>query len=165
VASIHCRVTGEGRLADCQVLSESPAGAGFGPAALALSAKLKLAVQPGSPTEIVMPVRFEPPIRQVAPVFKTDNSSNPGGPGPFYPRQAELAGLGGAASLQCVLRSSGVLDQCQLLSETPANQDFGNAALVMARKRWMTASPRVVDGRPLEQETVQLVVPFGRGAR
>lgn len=64
-ARIKCRVAPDGRLANCQVLSEAPRGEGFGAAAIALSAKFRMLPPDGSvgsaPPEITIPIVFEIP--------------------------------------------------------------------------------------------------------
>jgi len=61
-----CQVTADGRLENCTVLSETPAGYGLGQAALATSSKFRMRQQfsDGRPTvgaKIVIPVTFQPP--------------------------------------------------------------------------------------------------------
>ena len=62
----RCIVTDEGRLTDCQVLSEAPAGKGFGEAALRL-AKFFLMTRttsddrPVGGAVVIIPMRFIPP--------------------------------------------------------------------------------------------------------
>jgi TonB family protein len=61
-AVIKCVTDTEGRLQDCKVLSESPSGFGFGPAAMRLSAyfSMKPALLDGQPIKstVTIPIRF-----------------------------------------------------------------------------------------------------------
>lgn len=61
-ALISCTVSTEGLLRDCKVVSESPAGAGFGAAAVVLSSSflMKPATRDGTPIEarITIPINF-----------------------------------------------------------------------------------------------------------
>jgi TonB family protein len=70
-AVVGCSVSAQGRLTDCKVLTEAPAQAGFGPAALKLSERL--AMKPmgrdGHPVaggRVRIPVRFALPHARVA---------------------------------------------------------------------------------------------------
>ena len=65
-----------------------------------------------------------------------------GGAGPYYPDRAARFGLSGVAVISCEPKPDGTLTACVVLSESPTNQDFGNAALVMARRKWITAPPK-----------------------
>jgi TonB family protein len=65
-AVLHCQVKATGDLSDCAVLSETPAGAGFGAAALKLAPLFEARAQTpeGGPKrggEIRIPIRFMPP--------------------------------------------------------------------------------------------------------
>jgi TonB family protein len=65
-ATIGCTVSPEGRLADCKVLDEAPAQAGFGAAALKLSERFQMKPmtrdgQPVSGGKIRIPIRFSLP--------------------------------------------------------------------------------------------------------
>ncbi len=46
-----------------------------------------------------------------------------------YPPLANLLQLGGSATMTCKVLASGRLDQCQIVSETPAGMGFGAATL------------------------------------
>ena len=65
-ARIECTVSAAGLLAGCKVLAESPQGAGFGEAALALAPKfaMKTVTPSGRPVagaSVVIPIRFQTP--------------------------------------------------------------------------------------------------------
>ena len=65
-AVLKCQVTAEGDVKPCEVMSEEPAGKGFGDAALKLSALFKMRPQladgrPVGGASITIPIRFEPP--------------------------------------------------------------------------------------------------------
>lgn len=63
--TLDCTLTIESRVKDCKVIKESPAGWGFGEAALRLTSLFKLRPQlvDGAPTEgqVKIPIRFQPP--------------------------------------------------------------------------------------------------------
>src|SRR6478609_8532566 len=66
-AVIDCTVTTQGVLSDCKVASESPAGMGFGHAAVTLSAQLMMrpALKAGAPVESRVRIPIEwPDLRE-----------------------------------------------------------------------------------------------------
>lgn len=149
-ALISCTVTVQGALRDCKVVEETPAGSGFGGAAVTLSAQLlmKPGLRNGQPVEgnvripIVwpdMPVRtgshmkrgeqaddFRPDrvvsgVRWVqAPAFSDVLAA--------YPEKARAEKASGRATLDCVFTKVGTLSRCDILQETPGAYAFGAAA-------------------------------------
>ena len=155
VANIDCQAAADGSLGDCKVVSETPAGYGFGEAALGLATKIRLSLPAGASREVAIPLRFVPPPRQVEAVFQGDK-----GPGPYFPERASRAHATGEARLECQLSGDGALKDCRVIGESPDKLGFGDAALKMAEKKWLTAVPKTVDGKPMAKETVRVVVPF-----
>ena len=49
----------------------------------------------------------------------------------MYPSKAKAAHVTGIASIRCHVAPSGALDSCVLISESPADYGFGEAALAM----------------------------------
>jgi hypothetical protein len=168
-AIVGCAVTADGGLADCTVVSEDPAGYGFGPAALGLTPLIRLDRSTGRPEvgeRLNLPIRFmapgvdaPPTVRQVKFVGHADSYADLGPVGPYYPERAVEARHNGLAVIACIAAEQGVLTDCKLDSETPRNEDFGPAALMMAKRKWIVAAPRA-DGAP-EVGAVELFrVPF-----
>jgi protein TonB len=65
-ARMKCLVTAEGRLQNCEILSESPEGYGFGQAALNMATLFKMRPQtrdgqPVGGATVVIPLKFNPP--------------------------------------------------------------------------------------------------------
>jgi TonB family protein len=52
----------------------------------------------------------------------------------FYPERASRMGISGVAMLRCVITTLGRLSACAVLSEDPAGQGFGAAALQLVAK-------------------------------
>ena len=53
----------------------------------------------------------------------------------FFPDRAQRMEISGQAAIDCASDADGVLTDCRLISETPADWDFGAAALKAARAR------------------------------
>jgi protein TonB len=69
--------------------------------------------------------------------------------GIYYPRRAEARGVTGDVVLDCLVSPAGRLD-CDVVSETPSNWGFGEAALAISRDHRMAPATRegvVVQGR------------------
>jgi TonB family protein len=179
-ALISCTVNVLGRPVDCSVVEETPASAGFGAAALAMTPQLlfKPATKDGKPVPesgVRIPVRFpsmdaptgsripgpDPnasiPVRVVS-VPQWELAPTVADVAAAYPAKAAAAKLGGSVALQCSLTRTGGLTQCATLREEPFNQGFGSAAKRLARK---FVSPSVdATGKSLAGAMVQLPVTF-----
>lgn len=158
-ATIGCTVLADGHLADCQIVKETPEGAGFGPAALALMPRFRMAATrpDGTPAEggvVRLPIRFALPEAEVAPdgasVVSSVTVTPSAPPRPTigtphwirrpsgaeftraYPRTAMRRGLSGAARLGCTVDDQGRMRDCEVLEETPEGGGFGLAALDLA---------------------------------
>lgn len=64
-ATMNCAVDGDGRLKDCRIKSEDPAGQGFAAAALKLAPKYRVA--PAHPGETIAGGRIEVPVQFLMP--------------------------------------------------------------------------------------------------
>jgi TonB family protein len=109
-AAVVCQVTVEGSLENCHVTSESPAGMGFGAAALALAKdfEMKPMMVDGKPiegSEVQIPIHFEYPPDEVTPDATT--LTPPGDP----------ATKAAALRLAQLVDTAGGFDQSQLRLE------------------------------------------------
>ncbi|PLR27781.1 hypothetical protein SGCZBJ_05340 [Caulobacter zeae] len=143
-AVIRCRVTTEGFLDRCAVLSESPAGLGFGHSALALAPQFLMSpkIRAGQrvETEVTVPINWaglaeggfasvskerlilDPPWKSAPSLAQVEAA---------WPKAA--AGEdNGQAALRCGIKESGALDDCEVISELPKGKGFGKAALGLA---------------------------------
>lgn len=112
------------------------------------------------------PVAAEPSAVRIAePIFspKIRSEQKYGGPGLFYPERAARGRrpIDGVAVIECSLAANGFLNDCRIISETPASCPFGYAAQHMAEHRVLLAAPRLVGGQPVSGETVRLEIAFG----
>ena len=105
----------------------------------------------------VAPTRYE---ADFTPLPKAERACARLGPvGPFYPQRTVDARRNGEASLECRTASSGTLERCRIISETPSGFDFGAAARVMAGRK------RIVIAAPLPPgQTIRVRVAFSLGA-
>jgi TonB family protein len=170
-ADLACERTERGVLANCKVASETPAGEGFGAAALALAAQAaptcgQPATRPGQPATYSFAFTAAPPrIRPnvLDPAWSLDRPrwlDQPTGEdfARFYPEAAAYAGLSGEAVLSCKFNASGYLADCQVVAETPRGQDFGAAALKLATR--FQAAPGICNGQPVEGHEITIPIRF-----
>lgn len=76
-----------------------------------------------------------------------------------FPERALADGIGGAATLRCLVLMSGNLAHCTVTGETPGGKGFGRAALGLTR--YFKLSPRTVDGQAVDGAAVVFTVRFG----
>lgn len=158
---------------DCVLVSETPAGQGFGAAALAMAArapdnpKLDFPDEPAKPPQEVE-IRFSlrPPaispdvtrmahtIGQPAIVTKPTTAQIQAA----YPVRALDNQIEGDAFMDCVVMVDGKLTGCRIAGESPTGFGFGQAALDLAADYQL--KPRYLDGEPNGGAQVRLGVRF-----
>ncbi len=172
-AVIHCKRDDHLALVGCTLISEDPAGQGFGAAALAMAAKsppnpkllLKdAASQPAADMTIHFTLRapyIAPDITRMAHVVKSAEivakPSNAQVQAAYPPRALDDQVQGGA-QIECVVLLSGKLAECHVYDEQPTGYGFGQAALDLAGD--FLLKPRVIDGEPIGGSPVRIGVAF-----
>lgn len=138
-AVIHCDVTIHGALVGCKILSEEPAGIGFGSAALALTPQflMKPAVKNGKPVRgaATIPIQFVAgsPVSADKRIKVVSNVVWSRAPTyaelvAAFPDKARAKGVGGAVTLACEFNGAGGLRECDTVNESPWGMGFAGAA-------------------------------------
>lgn len=152
-ATISCVLTVQGALRDCQVRSESPAGGGFGSAALVLASQFMMRpqLQGGKPVEstVTIPINFPKPDKATGSHIRPNTDTDlprervytglPWRAAPTYadlmaayPAKAREAQASGAVTLDCRVEKTGGLSGCRKLREEPERLGFADAARTLA---------------------------------
>ncbi|WP_293347704.1 TonB family protein [Phenylobacterium sp.] len=149
-AELSCAVGKDGRLSDCRVGMESPAGDNFGLAAMSLTPAFQMDVTTPLGTaamgkRIRIPVRFglpagEPPLRGAR--FKESGQYAKYAPaGPYWPDRALRMNASGFVAVNCFVASDQRLKNCRVATADGAEFGFPDSVLKMAEQGWMTAAP------------------------
>ena len=174
---LRCLVDAHGIAERCEVASETPAGKGFGRAALQVRPTLKLKPHegPDGPTSAVMniAVTFTAPDtwqdhdivrgnpKQMTPIPLLDYPVWSAAPSfddlaAAYPEKA--GGAEGYAVLNCKVVRSGAVEQCGVIKEDPENRGFGKAAMSLAPR--FRVEPRLAATRLRTALAVDIPVRF-----
>jgi TonB family protein len=175
---LSCGVNPDGRLDICRLLSERPAGAGFGEAAFELAGLywMKPKTRDGEPVGgavVSVPIVFGQPA-QVAPGAGASEDPDPYGrvvvtptwvarPTPAqaalaYPVSAKRQKLAGSATLRCYVHNNGGLRNCSVVREEPPRMEFGAAAKKLAGFFRMSSTTEA--GYPVAGAATYLTVTF-----
>jgi protein TonB len=76
----------------------------------------------------------------------------------YYPERAQRMNVEGRATIACTVDARGGLEACQIVSESPGDQDFGAAALRMSKLFKMR--PMTVDGLAVTGGAVRIPIRF-----
>jgi TonB family protein len=151
-ALIHCKVSRQGALYECRVVSESPEGMGFGAAAIGLAPQFQMKPATVDGKAVVdtvnIPIRFTAPPPgigtrvQGAPHYmrtKRFLASPSWAEAPTYdetvsayPPRAREEGAGGSATVDCEITADLGLHRCNVIAEEPRGKGFGRAAMQLA---------------------------------
>ncbi len=103
-------------------------------------------------TPVPKPVDHAPPATEprpepAAPVIRNPSwARQPTGDQMMraYPERALSRGIGGSATLNCLVQANGSVAGCDVVRESPAGHGFGRAAVSLSR--YFGINPRTVDG-------------------
>lgn len=177
-AVITCEVTAQGALRACRVASETPAGGGFGSAAIALAPQFLMnpATRDGVPvaSRVSIPINFEKPPVALGSRIRTLGSGEKmtqmvsnlawlTAPAyadvlAAYPQKAKDANVGGIATMNCRITSAGSIRNCEVLRSEPRGYGFDTAARSLAGK--FTAPTTTAKGESLVSSFTQVQVTF-----
>lgn len=149
IVTFQCGFDAEGLLQDCTVITEYPAGAGFGQAALraAHTAQLSSATVGTARAGDVVRITFH---------FRSDFPFAPTG----YlaaPESIPPEVLKAAVTVNCAVATDGALSDCRVIEETPPALGFGEVAVEAAGHG--RVSPRTVEGATAGRATFTLSFP------
>lgn len=168
-AVINCIVTVQGALRDCVTMEETPNGAGFGGAAIALTPQflMRPATKNGAPAPSVVsvPINFKMSgpgesfgVRRVidaaiawteAPTYDEVAAA--------YPPKARAEKRGGRATVACDMTEQGRLTHCRTATSDPRGYGFEKAAEALA-KRFVIAVNSDADRKATRG--IEVHVPF-----
>ena len=160
-AALDCVATEDGKLADCKIAKETPAGQGFGQAALAMVGYERIKTTDDAGASVAgRPVRTW--LEFLAPGDSNpDWLQKPTGNdiANVFPKKAIKDGVGGKATIDCQITLEGFLQNCKVLSESPQGYDFGLAGLQLAPQFLM--KPKIRGGKPVAGGSVRIPINWG----
>ena len=165
-AAVDCILDHVGRLTQCQPITETPAGLGFGETAMRAAALV--AIDPwtlqGRPVDgahfhFSLTINLPPPAPP-PPVYEYEQHPDwvrrpdVNDLAAAYPAGAQVRS--GSAKLDCAIMASGYLGPCAVVSESPEGRGFGAAAMSLARIFAMR--PIGPDGQPVAGKHIILPI-------
>ncbi len=161
---LRCGLHSDGRLVDCQTVSEAPADHGFAVAARSLARDFRAIVGPHDQIrdlDVDVPFDFRDPSAQAPPLEIYSalwlRRIDPAAALKLFPPQAAKAGFqDGRAKIRCGIAHDGSLTGCAVQSEDPAGLGFGAAALSIAAV--MKMNPWTPQGDPVDGAYIVLPI-------
>lgn len=172
-ARLTCIVTVQGLVRNCVVATETPAGQGFGSAALTLVPQFlfRPATHDGKPveSEATIPINFDcegaacgsvsPGGRKVLTGLAWAIAPTQLEMVAAYPAKAHAAHILGVTSIQCLVTPANGLGSCDVMSEEPNGHGFGRAGMTLARQ--FHNPTNVPAGTKIAGSAVRLTFTFG----
>jgi TonB family protein len=170
-ATISCKVSRAGALYGCTIVSESPAGAGFGDAAIALTPQflMRPAMRGGQPVDgavVRIPLNFPDftPVNDdgfgsstVLSIGRWTEAPTYAQVAAAYPEKARAKAVGGHVALNCTLKADGHLQYCHTISALPAGLGFEGAAKKLAD---YFVGPLTLEGKTTKGMITQVAFAF-----
>jgi TonB family protein len=172
-ATLRCARNEHLALVNCALVSETPAGQGFGAAALAMAAQSKdnpkvdlPALKTEASADTVIKFQLHPPditpditlMAHTISAPKIVAKPTPAQIQAAYPVRALSDQVEGGAIIACTVTERGDLNACHVGREEPAGYGFGQAAVDLAPDFKM--SPARIDGDPVGGAPVNIAVGF-----
>jgi len=168
-AVVHCRVVHDGRLEKCHATRESPAGAGFGGAAVSLAGFFRVdpdsdAAQSG---ELDLPIGFATSVDEEHLLVAGPWLEAPS----FADMWAAYPDIGGGVSgqvfMHCGLKRDGGLEECKAVYQRPIDREFDLAAIKLSHSFRMRVDPSAMKSRqPMAANVfLRLAPPFGEAGK
>jgi hypothetical protein len=157
-ALLGCVATKDGKLADCKVLKETPAGQGFGEAALSVVGyeRIKTTDETGASVEgrpVKSLLEFLAPGDANPDWIRKPNGRDLAN---VFPKAALDKRVGGRATIHCKVTVEGFLDACTVRFEEPAGMNFGSAGLQLAPQ--FRLSPKIRGGKAVPGGDVSIPI-------
>jgi hypothetical protein len=140
---VHCTAQAEGKLTACAVVSETPAGMGFGDATLSATRIWKIRSEQAFERTVV----WLPPPDCGATWLRAQ--------GAYYPEAALRGYVSGRTTAQCDVGNDGRPRNCKILAEQPLGYGFGEATVRMYQTGVrMRVTPEIARGGTVITRTV-----------
>lgn len=154
-AAMVCDIERDGRPSNCQIISEQPAGMGFGEALKQLLPVVRLyGMNPKGCAEYFRHMIFavDWPLASAAPTWKRWPNAHE--TAAVYPLAPKMPRQPGEAAVECDVLAGGDLAGCRIVHEAPTGVGYGSALLSLTPKMALKAS---TPERPLPK---RIVVPM-----
>jgi len=172
-AVIRCSRNEHLKLVRCSLVSETPAGQGFGAAALAMAAQSPDNPKVNMPEMLsnasadqtikftLHPPDIEPDVTRMAHTVTGPSIITQPTRAQIeaaYPVRALADQVRGGAAMVCTVSETGHLNACRVADELPAGYGFGQAAVDLAVD--FLVKPSQLDGQPVGGRQVRVTVSF-----
>jgi TonB family protein len=159
-AIMRCTAQADGALAGCALIADSNSGAGYGKALLALAGQFRLKPQELAtlPADRAVIVPYDNFTFDKAPDWLRKPTARD--LLVVWPKAAWSRGIGGKATISCLVSLQGALYDCVTTAESPAGMNFGAAAIALTPQFLMR--PATLKGTPVVSE-VRIPINFEGG--